>query len=218
MIKRAGIDMEYCSEIIIDLYLFRHGKTSANEEKRYLGRTDVSLSHDGRVMLHRAKVPADTIVFSGPMKRCLETSERMFPNTRPYIIDEWTEIDFGDFEMKTAAELGSNPDYQKWIDSGGTLDFPNGESLSQFRRRTLEGFRKCLSIIASQAGGSGQRPVPGAAVLHGGNIMVIVSMLTGRDMYDFMLENGEGIRLSLSYRDGSYQLLTSKIISESIMV
>jgi hypothetical protein len=60
--------------------------------------------------------------------------------------------------------------------------------------------------------------VPGAAVLHGGNIMVIVSMLTGRDMYDFMLENGEGIRLSLSYRDGSYQLLTSKIISESIMV
>jgi alpha-ribazole phosphatase len=212
--------MEVCSEFIINLYLIRHGMTKANEEKRYIGRTDEPLSVNGKAMLKRAEVPRDTIVFSGPMKRCMETSEKLFPNIRPYVIREWTEIDFGDFEMKNAAELSSDPYYQKWIDSGARMEFPNGEPKHAFRRRTLEGFHECLSIISYQTRdlhlGPGE-PITAAAVLHGGNIMILMSALVGRDYFEFMTEPGDGYKLSLTYRDGSYQLNNYRRLGNDIL-
>ena len=212
--------MDGCSEFILNLYLFRHGMTKGNEEKRYVGRTDEPLSINGKARLKRAEVPRDAIVFSGPMKRCMETSEKLFPNIRPYVIRDWTEIDFGDFEMKNAAELSSNPEYQKWIDSDGRMEFPNGEARHHFKRRTMEGFHECLSIISYQTrdlSNAPGDPITAVAVLHGGNIMVLMSALTGRDYFEFMLEPGDGYKLSLTYRDGSYQLNNYRRLGNDIL-
>ena len=54
------------------------------------------------------------------------------------------ECDFGDFENKNYKELSGNPDYQAWIDSGGTLPFPGGEDSEAFRIRCREGFVQCV--------------------------------------------------------------------------
>ena len=40
-------------------------------------------------------------------------------------------MNFGSFEGKTYFDLNGNEDYQRWIDSGGTLPFPGGESREQ---------------------------------------------------------------------------------------
>ncbi len=56
-------------------------------------------------------------------------------------------MDFGQFEGKNYEELKDNPDYQKWIDSNGTLPFPGGEPREQFIRRSMEGFDWMMSDI-----------------------------------------------------------------------
>ncbi len=195
----------------IELLLLRHGATPSNAEGRYLGRTNESLAEAGRQELQQKKEKYEglnpDIVFSGPMARCRETAELLF-EVQPVTIPEWTEIDFGAFEMKNYHDLDGNPDYQAWIDSGGTLPFPGGESREEFISRSMQGLDRMLSVVsalcdAESAMDDGERNDPGravpvAAVVHSGTIMSIMSTLTGGEYYDFHTKNGEGYRLCLT--------------------
>jgi len=59
-----------------------------------------------------------------------------------HFVPEWTEMDFGAFEGHNYQELSGDPAYQRWIDSGGTLPFPEGESREEFIRRSVAGSKK----------------------------------------------------------------------------
>ena len=56
----------------VKLVLIRHGETQANGERRYLGKTDESLSEDGIVALlsykERKRYPDVEYLFTSPMK------------------------------------------------------------------------------------------------------------------------------------------------------
>lgn len=54
-------------------------------------------------------------------------------------------MDFGAFEGHNYQELSGDPAYQRWIDSGGTLPFPEGESREEFIRRNVAGYEKCYA-------------------------------------------------------------------------
>lgn len=54
-------------------------------------------------------------------------------------------MDFGAFEGHNYQELAGDPAYQRWIDSGGTLPFPEGESREEFIRRNVAGYEKCYT-------------------------------------------------------------------------
>lgn len=134
------------------LALIRHGETKANREHRYLGRTDEGLSKDGidRLLEYKRRndYPAAEFLFSSPMKRCLETAEILYPNLSPVIIPEWVEMDFGRFEYKNYEELKGDVQYQAWVDSRGTLAFPEGEDREQFILRCEKGFDKmCVQLL-----------------------------------------------------------------------
>ena len=68
------------------LLLIRHGATPGNLEKRYVGRTDESLTQESLETLGKeakkirelAGKPA--AIITSPMKRCLETAEILFPD------------------------------------------------------------------------------------------------------------------------------------------
>ena len=62
------------------------------------------------------------------------------------VIPEWTEIDFGLFEGKNHRELSGNMAYQEWIDSNGTLPFPEGESREEFIDRSIAGLKSLKSM------------------------------------------------------------------------
>lgn len=173
------------------IIFIRHGKTDGNLEKRYIGRTDESLSETGREEILGSglcDIEVDA-VFVSPMKRCIETSELVFANHNKIIIDEWKEIDFGLFEGKNYQELKDDKDYQAWIDSNGTIAFPEGESREEFIKRCMLGFEKCKSICRD----SMFETI--ACVVHGGTIMAIASTLTGKEYFDFQIDNAGKLEL-----------------------
>ena len=184
----------------------RHGKTLGNLEKRYIGKTDEMLCESGVREIKRnvleKKYPDAGFVFSSPMKRCLETCTLIYPQKKPVIIEDFCEMDFGFFEGKNYGELKDNPEYQKWLESGGENPFPGGESRADFVRRIMRGFDSMMKKIAcclENSSGSGKaflkKNLSVSAVVHGGTIMAAMSELTKKNYYDFQILNGE----SLSY-------------------
>ncbi|MCR5665414.1 MAG: histidine phosphatase family protein [Eubacterium sp.] len=171
------------------IHLIRHGKTPGNELGRYIGTTDEHLSDSGVSALKMLKAPFAECIYISPMKRCSETAKLLYPTFETVVIEELRECDFGDFENKNYKELDGNTDYQAWIDSGGTLPFPHGESTKAFKDRTLCGFRKVLCDARKR----GAEEI--ALVVHGGTIMAIMEAYDGGDYFSYQLKNGEFITL-----------------------
>ena len=190
------------TEMTITLYLIRHGATASNKRHAYLGKTDEPLSNGGGAQILSYKdagiYPApcnDLLIFSSPLLRCLQTKDLLYPDNLAILIPEWTEMDFGRFVGKNYQELNGDPDYQRWIDSGGTLPFPGGESREELMERSIQGFSDMMTLVAERMEEQKKRKIPVSAVLHGGNIMSIMSRLTGEDYFDFQIKNGEEVHL-----------------------
>lgn len=180
--------------MILTVQLIRHGKTKENLKKRFIGgRTDSRLCMQGIEeikQLSRDNIYTDCeALFSSPMNRCLETAAIIFPTADVKIIEDFREIDFGLFENKKHKDLDGNPLYQKWLDSGGKGDIPQGERFQDFVLRSLKGFKDMVSL-------SNKSSV--TAVVHGGTIMAVLSALNGDDYYDYMCSNGHGYVFEIS--------------------
>lgn len=171
------------------VYLIRHGVTIGNIEKRYIGlRTDQPLCEEGIRAARelRSRIPASFYrqikkVYSGPMLRARETARILFDDRDITVIDELTETDFGYFEGKNYADLNGDAVYQKWIDSNGEDPIPGAEKREDLIARSLEGLKKALGDMRTDD--------CIAIVCHGGNIMGILSHLTGENYFHFMTKN-----------------------------
>jgi alpha-ribazole phosphatase len=110
-------------------------------------------------------------------------------------------MDFGAWEGKGYQDLQGDENYQRWIDSGGTLPFPEGESREAFGQRCLEGLRLCknhMEVLLKDKANRAQTEticLGANAVVHGGTIMAVMSHLTGQDYFTFQVENGWGFTL-----------------------
>ncbi|MBP1561514.1 MAG: histidine phosphatase family protein [Oscillospiraceae bacterium] len=186
----------------LKIIFIRHGQTHGNSEKRYIGRTDEPLSPIGRSELCGKKFPDTDVVITSGMKRCTETSELIYPNQKPVIVNGLEECDFGDFEGKNYKELSNDPNYKKWVESGGKLPFPNGESPSDFKKRCIAAFEFSAEKYHGKSVIS--------FVVHGGTIMSVLEKyaVPKRDYYDFMIENGHGY---ITEFDGEKLVILEKI-------
>ena len=80
------------------VYLFRHGQTLWNAQRRYIGSTDQSLSPEGRAALAgRAGPPVDRLWVS-PLRRCRETAAMLYPGMEQQAVEDLRECAFGVFE------------------------------------------------------------------------------------------------------------------------
>lgn len=166
--------------------LIRHGQTAGNLESRYIGTTDEPLCSAGMEALRSRRYPAHGVLICSPMKRCIQTAQAIYPGVKPTIMHELRECDFGAFEGKNYLELNGDPDYQRWIDSGGNLPFPGGESPDDFRARCCAGFARAVAenhsvdIITF--------------VVHGGTIMAVMERFAvpRRGYFDWRCANGCG--------------------------
>lgn len=170
----------------MNIAFIRHGYTPGNLKHRYIGRTDEHLSVYGIEELKRRFYPEVGYVLISPMKRCVETAAIIYPEIDPIIVRDFRECDFGNFEGRNYFELNGDPDYQKWIDSGGEADFPNGESPQDFRQRCCNAFLNEISKFPRKA--------YVALIVHGGTIMSIMSRFTipESSYFDFQVKNGRG--------------------------
>lgn len=168
------------------IYLLRHGETAGNREKRYVGSTDEGLTKQAVQALQKRMPPAVDWVYASPRRRCLETAEILFPRIGRTVIGGLAECDFGLFEYKNYKELAGNPDYQRWIDSGGVIGFPGGESREAFQNR-------CMAAFAEVLEDAGRREANAVAVVvHGGTIMAVLSRIgvPRKDYFDWQVGNG----------------------------
>ena len=206
---------------MIRLYLIRHGQTPGNKLQRYIGTTDEPLSTEGKEFLEKLTYPMPEALYVSPLCRCVETAGILFPGKSFHIIEELSECDFGEFENKNYKELSGNQDYQRWIDSNGTLPFPGGESREQFIRRSMEGFDRMMSDILKKSekntgiqndtdpqylNSDRGTEIPVVTIVHGGTIMAVLSSLTRGEYFDFQVKNGEGYETVLEWIQGRWKM------------
>lgn len=178
-------------------YLIRHGITEGNTALHFNGSgTDEPLTEEGREALKEIEgVKPGSLLFTSPMIRAIETAEIMFPGKKPVVIDDLREMHFGIFEGKNHKMLDGEPEYQAWLDSGGTAKIPEGESIGSFRERAWKGFTEAITIAALHGADTVYM------VVHGGTIMAVMSSLTCKDYFDFNAPNGAGYIIEVEIDD-----------------
>lgn len=179
----------------VTINLLRHGQTSGNLKKRYIGVTDESLCWDGVQQLLDRNYPRSEVWFYSPMKRCVETAELMgmqLEDTQ-IAVRNFRECDFGLFENKNYEELADCPEYQEWVDSNATLPFPDGDAVEDFKARCCRAFEDMMNRIFRENWKNVN------VVVHGGTIMSIMEKYANenRDYYQWHVENGCGYILEV---------------------
>ncbi|NEU31063.1 histidine phosphatase family protein [bacterium LRH843] len=129
------------------LTLIRHGLTTYNEEKRYIGVTDLPLSALGKAQLVSVNVEEEQLLITSDLLRCKETAERLFPGKSYICLSDLREIDFGDWEGKTYDQLKDDAYYREWLDDPLSITPPSGESFVHFQMRIERAFCDVLSLV-----------------------------------------------------------------------
>ncbi|MCR4924308.1 MAG: histidine phosphatase family protein [Lachnospiraceae bacterium] len=179
----------------MNIYLIRHGETDFNKEGRYVGKTDLPLSKEGREYLTKADFDIERVYVSN-LKRTAETAKVMFPNAKSLPVEDIREMDFGDFEGKNAEEMKEDKAYRDWVDNDCLPRCPNGESKDEFSERVCRGFE---NIFTKEREKGSDKLV---AVVHGGTIMAFMEKfaLPRKPYYEWIPGNAEGYLLEL--KDG----------------
>ncbi|MCF0133237.1 MAG: histidine phosphatase family protein [Blautia sp.] len=179
------------------IILIRHGMTEGNKKKRYIGITDEPLCDEGISFFRGKKYPWVQKVYTSHLLRTIQTAEQIYPGIKRETIRDLGESDFGEFENKSYLELSDDPNYQKWIESGGQAPFPGGESIEAVRGRVISGFCKAVSKASEE----GYCVI--AFVVHGGTIMHIMSAFAQerKAFYEWHVDNGCGYSMDAIFAD-----------------
>ncbi len=179
---------------MLSIILLRHGKTEGNLNSRYNGRTDDPLCDDGvREARKAAHFPDIKHVYASPLMRTRQTAGICFPNAEVVTIDGLREMDFGEFEGRTAAEMENDAAYRAWV-AGGCVDLcPGGESIPLFAKRATAAFAGAVADAIAR----GEERV-GFSV-HGGVIMSVMSAFSGSDesYHTWYVRNCSGYEIEL---------------------
>lgn len=167
------------------LYLIRHASTKGNEERRYIGRfSDENLSEKGRresknTYENFTRNLNTDLIISQNSKRCIETAKILFPTKSIEITDKFYETDFGKFEGKNYLELKGDISYQNWINSNGTLPFPDGDNTKEYKNIICYNFKRFILELNKENV---------TLITHGGCIMAIMEKFCGGDYYKYQIK------------------------------
>ena len=191
----------------VEVVIMRHGTSTYNEERRYAGWTDVPLSLKGIREAQAAGIcPQVTKVFVSPLLRARQTAQICFPNAEQVVVDGLQEMNFGDFEGRTAAEMEDDAAYRAWVDGMCTGRCPNGEGPSDMIAR----MEQAVGDVVRMAKAAGERRA--IIVAHGGTIMAALTGVTGdgSDYFGWQVGNCEGYRATV-IDDGDHLRYTDKV-------
>ncbi len=183
------------------IHLIRHGITEANQGRKYYGFTDVPLANEGidKITEHAAAgiyPKADTAsLYTSGLLRTEQTFFLIYGCREHNVISELREYHFGDFEMKSHAQLEEDSNYQAWMsDKEGLTPCPNGESPMDFRTRVKAGFSKILEAHNKKEDSDS------IVVCHGGVISMIMGLCFPHDeknVFQWQPDPGRGYTLHM---------------------
>lgn len=165
-----------------EIVLVRHGATEWSVNGRHTGRTDLPLTVEGRAEAQRLRerlaVWKFALVLVSPRRRARETAQLCGFEDRAVIDDDLQELDYGDYEGRTTADIRSEREgWTVW-----THGCPNGETLQDAGLRA----DRALARAAAAAG-------PVAIFSHGHFLRVLTARWLGLPAVDgrlFVLRTG----------------------------
>jgi alpha-ribazole phosphatase len=127
------------------LLLIRHAEPEAEARGRCYGTLDIGVSDEGLRQADRlARALAEVglaAIYTSPRRRALQTASALgrVHGLAPVVDERLCEIDFGDFEGRTYAEIErEHPDlFRRWMETPTEIEFPNGESYERLQARAL---------------------------------------------------------------------------------
>lgn len=180
------------------IHFIRHGSIDETLSGKYIGTTDVSLSDKGKMSLKKLNFdyvyPQVPVVFTSPLKRCTQTCKILFPNIKPLVIDALSECNFGEWEGKTAEELKTDPDFEKWLAGNNSVKPPRGESNDDFVRRICKMYESIVEGLMKTG------TTECAIITHGGVIMTLLAVygLPQAKPFEWTMDNGFGYSLRVT--------------------
>ena len=176
----------------MQVYLFRHGQTAGNAAGKYLGATDEPLCELG-IETARAAGSDLTVteVLVSPLQRAQMTAAILFSNAKQRVCDSLREMDFGDFEGRSAREMEQDADYRYWVEQTRCMGpCPHGDATVVFQRRVCAAFRREVERALQAEKDSLY------FVVHGGVIMSVLYRFAQppAPFYSWPLGNCEGYR------------------------
>lgn len=193
------------------IHFIKHGETKENEERRFLGVTDVSLSENGRAEIRKLSekydYPSAQIVYSSPLKRCTETADILYPDRFVSVIPELREYNFGLFDGKSPEELKDNEAFDNWVKGKMKDTPPLGESNDDFTKRCIAAINNILSDMQKRGVTSA------AAVTHGGVILRLMCLfnIEKNDPRKYFCTGGKGFTVMITpalwQRDGIFEVM-----------
>ncbi|HEX5146088.1 MAG TPA: histidine phosphatase family protein [Conexibacter sp.] len=118
-----------------ELWLARHGETEWSLSGRHTGRTDVPLTRNGErqaaALGERIAGARFALVLASPLSRARRTAELAGYADALALDDDLMEVDYGDYEGRTTAEIRrARPDWDLWRDG-----CPGGETIAEAAAR-----------------------------------------------------------------------------------
>ena len=196
------------------IYFIRHGITEGNIKKWFYGSTDIPLTEEGKRELeiirkngiYRLPEGGETGFVTSGLRRTEETLEILFGKRERKVLENLREMEFGEYECKSFAELSGDPVFDRWcMDETGDTALTGGESRNHFRRRVREGVRELIGLhrLRELSVRHNGKDAVTVAVCHGGVISAAMEMLfpKARDnMWQWMPEPGAGF--AVYFKDG----------------
>lgn len=141
------------NEAVKTIYLVRHGHVQLpDEQKRYLGQTDVPLSEQGirqaQWLQQYFASKSVAAVYHSPLQRCKATAD-ILANKKMFCfaVTDLQEISMGSWEMLPMEQIRANqPEVYRL--RGAQIDTfcpPNGESFQQCQKRSVAALQKILT-------------------------------------------------------------------------
>ncbi len=178
------------------LTLIRHGLTKYNEERRYVGATNLPLSATGIAKLKQMKQKIThergNLLISSDLLRCRQTAEILFGREADFILADLREMDFGEWEGKTYDDLKDTRLYRQWLHDPFRISPPNGEAFKRFEERIYEALKQVLALSAEHKAGHV------TVITHGGVIRQLLTICAPVEKAFFEWEVPHGCMMTLA--------------------
>jgi probable phosphoglycerate mutase len=162
----------------MELVLVRHAEPTKKARGRCYGRLDVELSDRGRAQCEQlaARLSEEPVaaVVSSPRLRARYTAWAIAERhgLAVSVLDELRELDFGELEGHTYAEIASShPDlYARWMQAPTSVRFPGGEGYADLHARVVDVVSRLRAAYAGRLV---------VAVTHAGVVRAVLAEVLG---------------------------------------